>query len=33
MTPRLSHRTKELVEIVFNPKDAAEASQWLEQEY
>lgn len=32
MTPRLSPRTKELVEIIFNPKDAAEAFQWLEQE-
>lgn len=32
MTPRLSPRAKELVEILFNPKDATEAAQWLEQE-
>ena len=32
MTPRLSPRTQEVVEIIFNPKDVEEASQWLEQE-
>ena len=32
MTPRLSPRTKQLVEIIFKPEDAAEASQQLEDE-
>jgi hypothetical protein len=32
MTPPLSLRTKQLVEIFFSHKDIAEASQWLEEE-
>jgi hypothetical protein len=32
MTPRLSPRTKQLVELLFNPKDLDEAAQWLEEE-
>jgi hypothetical protein len=32
MTPKLSPLTKQLVEILFNPKDALEAAQWLEDE-
>ena len=32
MTPPLSARTKELVEIFFSVKDKSEASQWLEEE-
>jgi hypothetical protein len=32
MTPKLSLRTQQLVEVIFSPKDVAEASQWLEQE-
>jgi len=30
MTPKLSPRTRQLVEVIFRPKDVAEASQWLE---
>ncbi len=33
MPPILSPHTKQLVEIIFSPKDAVEASQRLEQEY
>jgi len=32
MTPQLSPHTRQLVEIVFKPKDSAEAAQWLEEE-
>lgn len=32
MAPPLSRLTKQLIEIIFNPADAVEASQWLEQE-
>jgi hypothetical protein len=32
MTPQLSPRTKQLVEIFFSQKDVSEASQWLEEE-
>ena len=32
MTPRLSPRTKLLVENIFSSRDAAEASRWLEEE-
>ena len=32
MAPSLSPRTKQLVEIFFSPRDASEASQWLEEE-
>jgi hypothetical protein len=32
MTPPLSPRTRQLVEIIFKPRDAAEATQWLEEE-
>src|ERR1044071_3171248 len=32
MTPPLSPLTKQLIEIIFNPTEAREASQWLEQE-
>ena len=32
MTPRLSSLTKQLIEVIFDPRDRAEASQWLEQE-
>jgi hypothetical protein len=32
MTPRLSPLTQQLIEAIFDPKDAAEASQWLEEE-
>ena len=32
MTPKLSPLTKQLVEILFNPPDALEAAQWLEEE-
>jgi hypothetical protein len=32
MTPKLSPQTKQLVELIFSPTDATEASQWLEQE-
>ena len=32
MTPQLSPRTKQLVEIFFSQKDVPEASQWLEEE-
>jgi hypothetical protein len=32
MTPPLSPLTQQLIEIMFNPTDAVEASHWLEQE-
>jgi hypothetical protein len=32
MTPPLSSLTKQLIENIFDAKDTAEASQWLEQE-
>lgn len=32
MTPPLSQLTKQLIEIIFKPANAVEASQWLEQE-
>ena len=32
MTPPLSRLTQQLIDIIFNPTDAVEASQWLEQE-
>lgn len=32
MTLKLSPRTRQLVEVIFSPKDVAEASQWLEEE-
>jgi hypothetical protein len=32
MTPKLSPRTRQLVEVIFSPKEVAEASQWLEEE-
>jgi hypothetical protein len=32
MTPPLSSRTKQLVEHLFDSKQAAEAAQWLEEE-
>jgi hypothetical protein len=32
MTPPLSRLTKQLIEIIFDPAEAVEASQWLEQE-
>jgi len=32
MTPKLSPRTRQLVEKIFNPKQIAEVTQWLEDE-
>ena len=32
MTPKLSPRTHQLVEKIFNPKQIAEVTQWLEDE-
>lgn len=32
MTPKLSPRTQQLVEIIFSPKDVVEASEWLEHQ-
>ena len=32
MTPQLSPRTRQLVEVIFSQKDVAEATHWLEEE-
>ena len=32
MSPKLSPRTRQLVEIIFSPKRVAEATRWLEEE-